>query len=161
MQFIGWKYICTFSLSPAMKIWVGKCFFQFKILSMNSLFAFISDLIPNLWSYTTHSWYLCSYSLNPLFFFFLKLHLSLWRRIMVSSICEEHRFSLCLKCFFQNACQAVSSNLSYAITFSTFITSVAACLAHFVFKRVVETVISSVSWMLLTVKMHLLLYFCI
>lgn len=68
MQFLGGKYICTFSRSPAMKIWVGKSFFLFEILPMNSLFAFISDLIPNLWSYTTCSWYLCSYSLNPHFF---------------------------------------------------------------------------------------------
>lgn len=64
---------------------------------------------------------------------------------MVSSVCEEHRLSLCLKCFFQNACEAVSSNLSYAITFSSFIPSVAVCLAHFVFKYVAETAISSVT----------------
>lgn len=75
-----------------------------------------------------------------------------------SFLCEEHRFSLCLKCFFQNACQAVSPNLSYAITFSSVIPSVAICLAHFVFKYVAETATSSINWMLLKVKTCLLLY---
>lgn len=135
--------------------------FVFTIKKYNQvqrISAFVCGLTLNLWNYTTYSWNLCSYSLDPQVF--LKWHVSLWRIIMVSSACEAHRFSQCLKCFFQNACQAVSSNLSHDITFSSSVPSVAVCLAHFVSKYVVQTATSSVSCMLLTVKMYSLLSFC-